>query len=81
MLEVSTPPGLPEVSPEEDTDAAKQTLKTIQDQKEELRQNGELIKQLVQALDAKSVMAAERVMLPGKDKMEPTQKTMEKCNV
>ena len=80
MPEVSTPPGLPEVSPEEDMDAAKQTLKTIQDQKEELRQNGELIKQLVQALDAKSVMAAEKVMLP-KEKMEPTQKTMEKCNV
>ena len=37
LPDVSTPPGLPEVSPEKDTDEAKQMLQTIQDLKEEIK--------------------------------------------
>ena len=122
--EVSTPPGLPEASPEEDAvrverncsklrtvsaarttflsadspevvegaDATQQMLQTVQDQKEELRRNGEVTKRLAQAINAEFVMAceesvmapegqtAETVMLQ-KEKVKPIPKMKEKCIV
>ena len=122
--EVSTPPGLPEASPEEDAvraarncsklrtlsearttflsadspevvegaDTAEQLLQTIQDQQEELRRNGEVIKRLAQAINAEFVMAREESVMPPegptaetvtlqKEKMKPIPKKKEKCIV
>ena len=74
-------------SPEvvECADVAEQMLQTIQDQKEELRRNGEAIKRLAQAINDAKLMfhedqIAEMVMLQ-KEKMKPIPKMKEKCTV